>query len=336
MSKLSVGIVGLPNVGKSTLFKALTKADINVANYPFATIDPNVGVVSVPDERLDRLSELSKSEKKVPAIVEFYDIAGLVRGANKGEGLGNQFLSHIREVSIIVHVVRAFKLDDITHVEGSVDPLRDIETINTELVLKDLEIIESRLDKVTREAKTGDKVKQKELAIIQKVFDVLSDGSMASVLDEEWLEEECIAQLGLLSSKPQILLFNGSEEDVLDDVLSKVNDLGFDHIIVDLGDEVDLANLIRESYKTLDLITFFTTGPKETRGWTLRKGSFAPQAGGVIHSDFEDKFIRAEVVSTDKLLEAGGWSQAKAKGWVKTEGKTYVIQDGDVILIHHS
>ena len=336
MSKLSVGIVGLPNVGKSTLFKALTKADINVANYPFATIDPNVGVVSVPDERLDRLSELSKSEKKVPAIVEFYDIAGLVRGANKGEGLGNQFLSHIREVSIIVHVVRAFKLDDITHVEGSVDPLRDIETINTELVLKDLEIIESRLDKVTREAKTGDKVKQKELAIIQKVFDVLSDGSMASVLGEEWLEEECIAQLGLLSSKPQILLFNGSEEDVLDDVLSKVNDLGFDHIIVDLGDEVDLANLIRESYKTLDLITFFTTGPKETRGWTLRKGSFAPQAGGVIHSDFEDKFIRAEVVSTDKLLEAGGWSQAKAKGWVKTEGKTYVIQDGDVILIHHS
>ena len=336
MSKLSVGIVGMPNVGKSTLFNALTKANINVANYPFATIDPNVGVVSVPDERIDKLAELSQSEQKIPAVVEFYDIAGLVKGANQGEGLGNQFLSHIREVSIIVHVVRIFKSLDIIHVDGDIDPIRDIETIHTELVLKDLETMERRVARAVKEAKAGDKAKQLELNTLEKVLKVLEAGEMALSLGEEIMEDPIIEELGLLSGKPQIFLLNGVEGDISDELKKKIEELGFNHITADLGQSVDLGKLIRESYKTLDLITFFTTGPKETRGWTLQKGGSAPQAGGVIHSDFESKFIRAEVIFTDKLLEAQSWSAAKAKGWVRTEGKNYIIEDGDVLLIHHS
>ncbi len=279
MKKLSIGIVGLPNVGKSTLFKLLTKQEVNIANYPFCTIDPNVGVVSVPDERLNKLAEMSKSEKTIPAVVEFYDIAGLVKGANKGEGLGNQFLSYIREVNAIVEVVRIFKDSEITHVEGSVDPLRDMETIDLELQLK----------------------------------------------DEQSKEKE-----NLLSLKPKILLFNGRPEDI------PTIEGNLQYITADLSGNPDLSGLIRKAYEVLGLISFFTTGEKETRAWTIGRGSKAPEAAGVIHTDFQNKFIRAETIQWDKLLEAGSWQKAKAKGWIRTEGKDYVVEEGDVMLIRHS
>jgi len=336
MSKLSVGIVGLPNVGKSTLFKALTKVDVNVANYPFATIDPNVGVVVVPDDRLDKLSEMSSSAQKVPAVVEFYDIAGLVKGANEGEGLGNQFLSHIREVKVIIHVVRVFQSSEVTHVDGSVDPLRDLETINTELMLKDLDTVSKGVDRAAKEAKAGDKTKQQDLALLEKVRSSLEGGDLIISLGEEVVEKQFVKELGLLAAKPQIVLLNGSEDEVSEDLKERVKELGFTQMVADLGQSVDLGELIRRAYETLDLITFFTTGEKETRGWTTKRGSLAPQAAGVIHSDFENKFIRAEVVSTEKLLEAGGWNKARDRGWVRTEGKTYEVQDGDVLLIRHS
>lgn len=336
MSKLSIGIVGLPNVGKSTLFKALTKAEVNIANYPFATIDPNVGVVNVPDSRLDALSEMSVSAKKIPAVVEFYDIAGLVKGANEGEGLGNQFLAHIREVKVIVHVVRIFESGEIIHVEGSVDPVRDIETINTELMLKDLDTMQKRIDRGERDAKTGDKKKQEEVRILASVKDALEKGKLAITLGEELMEEPCIKELGLLTSKPQIFLLNGSEEEISESLREKMTEFGFAYVVADLSGDAPLDGLIKEAYKTLDLITFFTTGPEETRGWTAKRGSLAPQASGEIHTDFENKFIRAEVVGADKLLEAGGWTQAKDKGWIRTEGKAYEVQDGDVIIVRHS
>ncbi|PIR98715.1 MAG: redox-regulated ATPase YchF [Candidatus Colwellbacteria bacterium CG10_big_fil_rev_8_21_14_0_10_41_28] len=336
MSKLSVGIVGLPNVGKSTLFNALTKQQVVAANYPFATIDPNVGVVSVPDERLDKLAELSSSENKIPAVVEFYDIAGLVKGANKGEGLGNQFLAHIREVKIIVHVVRVFKLDGVIHVEGSIDGLRDFETINTELILKDMELLDKRIDRAMKESKTGDKSKKEELTVLEKVKAALDEGQLAHTLGEEILGKEVVSELSLLTSKPQLILLNGDESEVGDNLKKAIEELGFQYMVADLGQDASLGRLIKSAYKSLDLITFFTTGPKETRGWTLREGGRAPQAGGVIHSDFEDKFIRAEVVLYDKLVEAGSWVKAKEKGWMRIEGKQYVIQDGDVLIIHHS
>ena len=334
--KLSVGIVGLPNVGKSTLFKALTKIDINIANYPFATIDPNVGIVTVPDERAEKLAELSKSKEKIPAVVEFYDIAGLVKGANKGEGLGNQFLNHIREVSVIVHVVRAFESADIIHVENSVDPVRDIEIVNTELALKDMEVLEKRIDRAARDAKTGDKEKKRELDLLESLKNQLDSGVLINTLDKDLLEEPVVKELGLLTSKPQLFLINGSESDVTDALKNKLKELKSEYIVADLAEGADIDELVRRAYSILGLISFFTTGEKETRAWTVRGGAKAPEAAGVIHTDFEEKFIRAEVINWEELLKAGGWNEAKGKGLIRIEGKEYVTKDGDVLIIRHS
>ena len=344
--KLSVGIVGLPNVGKSTLFKALTKLNINIANYPFATIDPNVGIVTVPDERLDKLADLSKSKEKIPAVVEFYDIAGLVRGANSGEGLGNQFLNHIREVSVIIHVVRAFESSDIIHVENSVQPIRDIDTVNTELLLKDMEVLERRVDRAERDAKTGEKDKKKEFEILLSIKEKLDAGVLLNTIDKEFLDEPVVKELGLLSAKPQIFLINGSESDVSDALKGKIKSLKSEYIVADLSRGADIGELVRKAYSVLGLISFFTTGEKETRAWTVIRGAKAPEAAGVIHTDFEAKFIRAEVIGWDELLQAGGpstvssgqsncWNEAKSKGLIRIEGKEYVAKDGDVLIIRH-
>lgn len=333
--KLSIGIVGLPNVGKSTLFKILTKQDINIANYPFATIDPNVGVVAVPDERLQKLAKLSASKKIVPAIVEFYDIAGLVKGANVGEGLGNQFLSHIREVNAIVEVIRVFESSEIIHVEEKVDPLRDLEIINTELILKDLDTVEKKLAKLEGEARSGDKQKQKDLEVVKKIKDSLNKNILVINLEGDILFQPIMKELNLLTAKPQIYLLNGNESDVKDDLKFKIKELGADYLIMDLSNADDVGELIKKTYGILGLISFFTTGEDETKAWTIRKESKAPQAAGEIHSDFEKKFIRAEVISWQKLLEAGSWNIAKQKGWLRLEGKEYIMEDGDVMVIRH-
>jgi ribosome-binding ATPase YchF (GTP1/OBG family) len=334
--KLSMGIVGLPNVGKSTLFKALTKNDILIANYPFATIDPNVGIVSVPDERLDKLAEMSKSAKKIPAIVEFYDIAGLVKGANVGEGLGNQFLTHIRETNAIVEVLRCFPSEEIIHVENSVNPIRDMEIINAELALKDLDTIDKNFKKVEGEARSGQKGAQKDLEMLQKAKTALEQGSMlfgAEFADVR--ENEKIRLLNLLTAKPQLYLLNGNPEHVPAELTKKIKEFGADYVVVNLGENPDLKELIKKAYEILGLISFFTTGEDESRAWTIRNGAKAPEAAGAIHSDFEKKFIRAEVVNWQKLLEAGNWAKAKQKGWLRLEGKDYVVQDGDVMEIRH-
>lgn len=330
--KLSIGIVGLPNVGKSTLFKTLTNQDILVANYPFATIDPNVGIVPVPDERLETLTKLSNSKKTVPAVVEFYDIAGLVKGANKGEGLGNQFLSHIRDTQAIVVVLRVFKDGDITHVENSIDPLRDLNIVTGELMLKDLDTLEKRLDSLEREARSGDKKAGKAIEVLQKVRDTILEGKLVT----EFAHEEAVHELQLLSAKRQLYLLNGLPEEVPHELLDKITELGADYLVCDLKDPGEaVRQLIQKAYGVLNLISFFTTGDDETRAWTIERGMLAPQAAGVIHTDFEQKFIRAEVVAYDKLVEAGGWNQAKQKGWMKLEGKEYEVKDGDVMVIRH-
>ncbi|OGY96479.1 MAG: hypothetical protein A2122_02165 [Candidatus Liptonbacteria bacterium GWB1_49_6] len=329
--KLSIGIVGLPNVGKSTLFKAITKQQVTIANYPFATIDPNVGVVAVPDERLTKLTEMSHSKKTIPAVVEFYDIAGLVRGANKGEGLGNQFLAHIRECQAIVVVLRLFKSEEIIHVEGTVDSLRDLETILMELALKDLETIDKRLSKLDGEARTGDKTAVKNLEILKQVKDSLS----ASGLALRFRGEEIVKELSLLTSKKQLYLLNGDEADVPETLKKRIKELGGEYIVADLATAEHIPGLIAKAYEVLDLISFLTTGEDETRAWTIERGTKAPQAAGVIHTDFEKNFIRAEVVPYGKLLEAKSWVAAKQKGWVRLEGKDYVVSDGDVLVIRH-
>ena len=331
MNKLSLGIVGLPNVGKSTLFKAITNNPVNIANYPFCTIDPNIGVVSVPDERLEKLNEMSKSKKKVPAVVEFYDIAGLVRGANKGEGLGNQFLSHIRETNAIVEVLRCFKSAEIIHVENSVDPIRDMEIINAELALKDLDTVEKVLKSLEAEARSGKKDAQKDLEIARVAKERLLKGELLVDLRHEPI----IKKLQLLTAKPQVYLLNGSPEDVPAGLVEKIKALGADYIIKNIVEDNDLGELIRKSYAVLDLISFFTTGEDETRAWTIVKGEKAPQASGTIHTDFEKSFIRAETISANKLLEIGSWSKAKQKGQIRSEGKEYTVQDGDVIEVKH-
>lgn len=340
--KLSIGIVGLPNVGKSTLFKLITKQDITIANYPFATIDPNVGIVSVPDERLEKLNKLSNSKKKIPAVVEFYDIAGLVKGANKGEGLGNQFLAHIRETQAIVIVLRVFADPDIIHVENSVDPLRDMEIINAELILKDLESVEKRFAKTEAEARTGKKEAMQDRELLARLKKCLEDGVLPvsdTMLAGDIATNARMTDLNLLTLKRQVYLLNGVETEVPKELAQKIHALGADHIVIDLSSDTagveGVPALVRKAYEVLGLISFFTTGEDETRAWTIERGMKAPQAAGVIHTDFEKKFIRMEAIAADKLLEAGGWSKAKQKGWLRVEGKDYVVADGDVIEVRH-
>ncbi|MBI2644160.1 MAG: redox-regulated ATPase YchF [Candidatus Wildermuthbacteria bacterium] len=350
---LSVGIVGLPNVGKSTLFQALTKKEVNIANYPFATIDPNVGVVEVPDERLQKLAALFHSQKIIPTVIEFVDIAGLVRGANKGEGLGNQFLTHIREVSAIVEVVRCFENPDIIHVEESVDPLRDIDTIHTELLLKDLETVEKRLLSLEKEARGGKKEAIAQNQILQDAKKFFEQGVRATEYQRSHPESEPVFhELQLLTAKPIIFLLNSKNQDIPLELKQNIEKAHGSFVAVNLQEELEIAGLsdnerqelgmqsnlselIQRAYEILNLITFFTTGPDETRAWTIVRGAKAPQAGGVIHSDFEKNFIRAAVIQWDALLEAGGLAEAMAEGLIRTEGKEYVVRDGDVIEIKH-
>lgn len=346
MPKVSLGIVGLPNVGKSTLFKILTRQEVNIANYPFATIDPNVGIVPVPDERLTKLAGISHSKKIVPAVVEFYDIAGLVRGASRGEGLGNQFLAHIRETQAIVIVLRTFEDPEIIHVENSVDPLRDLETINAELILKDLETVEKRLIKLEAEARSGKKEAIEDKETLSKIKSWL-EGEKLPVSSENIMSliraNKKIEELNLLTAKRQIYLLNGSKEYATSELLEKIKSFGADYLVADLAESRQIPELITTAYSTLDLISFLTTGEDETRAWTIKKGTSAPQAAGVIHSDFEKKFIRAEVINWQKLFGVAAstdsgqaaWTLAKQKGLVRLEGKEYIVQDGDVLAIRH-
>ena len=327
---MKLGIVGLPNVGKSTLFNSLTKAGAESANYPFCTIDPNVGIVTVPDERLRLLGNFYKSKKVTPAVIEFVDIAGLVKGASKGEGLGNQFLANIREVDAIVHVVRCFEDSNVVHVDGSIDPLRDIETINLELVFSDLEILERRIAKVTKTARM-DKEAAKELAFLERVKKHLEDGKLAITLEIENEDEE--AWLGTYKYAAQ----QNSEVFVIcaqiEEEISELDDDEKKMFLDDLGlEESGLEKLVRASYHLLGLMSFLTAGEDETRAWTIKIGTKAPQAAGKIHTDFERGFIKAEVVNYQDLLDCGSYAGAREKGLVRMEGKDYIVKDGDVIL----
>lgn len=337
---MQIGIVGLPNVGKSTLFKALTRKMVDIANYPFCTINPNVGVVSVPDNRIEKLSEMSKSKKIVSAVIEFVDIAGLVKGANKGEGLGNQFLANIREVDAIVQVVRCFQNSKIVHVEGDINPQRDVDIINIELSLRDLDSVEKRIARRQKDINARDKEAIKEMPILEKFKILLADGKP---LNEEKLSEDEIAVaniLQLLTIKPTIFLINGTwqenpykEKSIEVDLLTEVeiSDLSPEEAkILRQEEESALDKLVRLAYKTLGLITFLTTGEDETRAWQIKEGSFAPQAAGTIHTDFEKSFIRAEIINWQDLLDSGGWGRARELGKIRSEGKEYVMKDGDV------
>ncbi len=359
---MKLGIVGLPNVGKSTLFNALTNAGAQSANYAFCTIEPNIGVVSVPDKRLDRLCEMHDPLKVTPATIEFVDIAGLVKGASKGEGLGNKFLSHIREVDAIVHVVRCFDNDDIIHVEGSVDPCRDIETINLELILSDVELLARRIDRSTKAMK-GDKSLAREVEFLTRVKAELDNGVCARAVEMDADERAILDTVALLSSKPVIYACNMSEEDFASDIkknerfekvcalakaegsevlpicaeleaqIAELSAQEKEMFLSELGiEQGGLDLLIQRSYDLLGLISYLTAGKPEVRAWTITKGTKAPQAAGKIHTDFEHGFIRAEVIGFDALMECGSMAAAKEKGLIRSEGKEYVMQDGDIVL----
>ncbi len=359
---LSIGIVGLPNVGKSTLFNALTKKSVLVANYPFATIDPSVGVVPVPDDRLYKLAEFSKTQKTVPAVVEFVDIAGLVKGASDGEGLGNQFLTNIRETDAIAEVVRIFEDDNIIHVDGKINPLKDIEVINLELILADMQTVTKRLSSLAREVKSGKKEAVIENGLVEKLKVALESGKLASSVAVDEFEKPFLKQLHLLTSKPFMYVLNKKAggrnlDEIKDerwDALLKfftennnkyvIVDAGIEHELKDIDDKEKqelreglgskddgINDLIRKGYELLNLITYFTTGEKETRAWTIGRGWTAPEAGTAIHGDFKDKFIRAEVIEWDKLIEAGSFGTAREQGLLRTEGKEYIVKDGDVM-----
>lgn len=359
---MKLGIVGLPNVGKSTLFNAITNAGAEVANYAFCTIEPNVGVVAVPDYRLDELAKMYSPKKITPAVIEFVDIAGLVKGASKGEGLGNKFLSHIREVDAVIHVVRCFDNDDIMHVSGSVDPKRDIETINLELILSDLEILDRRIDRTAKAAK-GDKSLLTELKFLKRLKTELENGVSARAVEADDDEKAILADIGLLSAKPVIYACNMSEDDFASNIennerykavceIAKVEGAEVLPICAELEAEISslskeekemflsdagiesggLDMLIQRSYSLLGLISYLTAGEPEVRAWTIKKGTKAPQAAGKIHSDFERGFIRAEVISFDELMACGSMQAAKEKGKIRSEGKDYVMQDGDIVL----
>lgn len=359
---MKLGIVGLPNVGKSTLFNAITNAGAEVANYAFCTIEPNVGVVAVPDYRLDELAKMYSPKKITPAVIEFVDIAGLVKGASKGEGLGNKFLSHIREVDAVIHVVRCFDNDDIMHVSGSVDPKRDIETINLELILSDLEILDRRIDRTAKAAK-GDKSLLTELEFLKRLKTELENGVSARAVEADDDEKAILADIGLLSAKPVIYACNMSEDDFASNIennerykavceIAKAEGAEVLPICAELEAEISslskeekemflsdagiesggLDMLIQRSYSLLGLISYLTAGEPEVRAWTIKKGTKAPQAAGKIHSDFERGFIRAEVISFDELMACGSMQVAKEKGKIRSEGKDYVVQDGDIVL----
>ena len=357
---ISIGIVGLPNTGKSTLFNALTKKSVPAENFPFCTIDPSVGVVPVPDDRLDALAKLSASKETVPTVIEFVDIAGLVRGASEGEGLGNAFLSHIREVDAVAHTVRCFLDDSVTHVDGDVDPVRDIEVIETELLLADVQLAERRLEKIEKEVKRGDEAAAAEKVLLEEALGALREGRMVASLslDNEKLQQIC--RLGFLTIKPIMYVCNiGThyDEQHVEQVRESAGRTGSEVITVSALTEQELSALnpseaesmrkeltvvgggldaiIQAAYQTLGYISFFTTGEKETRAWAIPKDSAAPQAGRVIHTDFEKNFIRAEVIPCGALLEAGSYAAARDSGTLRLEGKEYVVQDGDVIMFRH-
>lgn len=349
---LSIGIVGLPNVGKSTLFQTLTKKQVDCSNYPFCTIDPNVGVVAVPDQRIDQLAETMNSAKKIYAAIEFVDIAGLVKGASQGEGLGNKFLANIRETNAIVYVLRCFANDKIISSQTKIDPLEAKEILDAELALKDIETIGKRIRGLEKEAKAGKRESIKELDVLSKAEKLLEKGLILA--EENWRDEErkTLKQYQLLTFKPRLYLLNDSGDKISPDVLAAFEKNNWQFVAMDIKTEFDAADftpeerkefdlapesgldaLIKKSYQLLDLITFFTAGEKETRAWTIKRNSKAPQAGGAIHGDFEEKFIRAEVINWRDLISIRSWSAAREKGLLRSEGKEYIVQDGDVIEI---